>query len=127
MNAASVIWGRDYKAAGHYAVNALTAEGVLGAGHKNFITGRFEWSQRDELFAADLLVQDAFLAAGHRWFDVGAYTVGYTRDLGIWHDAEIGLGANVTAYTVPQLIQPYYGAHPFGANIYLRVRLREQH
>ena len=27
--AASVIWGRDYKTDGHYAVNAMTAEGVL--------------------------------------------------------------------------------------------------
>ncbi|MGB8772196.1 MAG: hypothetical protein WCC92_21490 [Candidatus Korobacteraceae bacterium] len=127
MNAASVIWGRDYKTVGRFAVNALTIEGVIGAGPKNFITGRFEWSQRDELFAADPPIQNAFLAAGYRWFDVAAYTGGYTRDLGTWHDAEIGLGANITAYSVPQLIQPYYGAHPFGVNVYLRVRLRGQH
>lgn len=123
-NAASVIWGRDYKTAGRYAVNAITAEGVLRFAQTNFVTGRFEWSQRDELFSADPPVEAAFLAAGHRWFDIGAYTAGYTRDLGSWHDAEIGLGANVTAYTVPTLIQPYYGAHPFGANVFLRVRLR---
>jgi hypothetical protein len=123
-NAFSLIWGRDYKTAENYAVNAVTAEGVLAFKKKNFVTGRFEWSQRDELFSADPAVEDTFLAAGHRWFDVAAYTAGYTRDIGNWHDAEIGLGANVSTYTVPGLIQPYYGAHPFGANIYLRVRLR---
>ena len=119
-----MIWGRDYKTEAKYAVNAVTAEGVLAFKKKNFVTGRFEWSQRDELFSSDPSVEDAFIAAGHRWFDVAAYTAGYTRDLGTWHDAEIGLGANVTTYTVPELIQVYYGAHPFGANIYLRVRLR---
>ena len=124
LNAFSLIWGRNYKTAAKYAVNAVTAEGVLAFKKKNFVTGRFEWSQRDELFSSDPSVEDAFIAAGHRWFDVAAYTAGYTRDLGTWHDAEIGLGANVTTYTVPELIQVYYGAHPFGANIYLRVRLR---
>lgn len=126
MNAVSFIWGRDYKTAGQYAVNALTVEGVVQAKTKNFLTGRFEWSQRDELFAADPSVEGAFLAAGHRWFDVAAYTAGYTRDIGTWHDAEVGLGANLTLYSVPELIQPYYGSHPLGVNIYLRVRLRGQ-
>lgn len=124
MSAFSLIWGRNYKTAAKYAVNAVTAEGVLAFKKKNFVTGRFEWSQRDELFASDPSVEEAFLAAGHRWFDVAAYTAGYTRDLGTWHDAEIGLGANVTTYSVPELIQPYYGQHPFGVSIYLRVRLR---
>lgn len=124
FNAFSLIWGRNYKTAGKYAVNAATAEGVFGFKRKNFLTGRFEWSQRDELFAADPAVEETFLAIGRRWFDVAAYTAGYTRDLGTWRDAEIGLGANVSVYTVPELIQPYYGAHPFGANVYLRLRLR---
>jgi hypothetical protein len=124
ITAASLIWGRDYKTGGHYAVNAVTAEGVLAAGRKNFVTGRYEWSQRDELFSADPPVEQAFLSEGYRWFDVSAYTAGYTRDLGTWHNTEIGVGANATTYVAPALIQPYYGEHPFGVNVYLRVRLR---
>lgn len=124
-NAASVIWGRDYKTSGRYAVNAFTGEGLMKAGRKNFVTGRIEWSQRDELFSDDAAVQASFLAEGHRWFDVGAYTAGYTRDVATWKDAEIGIGGNVTTYSVPALIQPYYGAHPFGVDLYVRIQLRQ--
>jgi hypothetical protein len=37
---------------------------------------------------------------------------------------ETGVGANFTAYTLPPAIQPYYGSHPYGANLYVRFRLR---
>jgi hypothetical protein len=37
---------------------------------------------------------------------------------------ETGVGANLSAYTVPDAIRPFYGNHPVGLNIYLRIRLR---
>ena len=92
---------------------------------KNFVTGRYEWSQRDELFADNPALEDQlFTATGARWFDVNAYTIGYTRDLGIFHGAQTGLGANVSLYGIPTSIQRYYGDHPLGVNVYLRIRLR---
>ena len=94
--AASLIWGRDYKTTGHYGVNAITAEGVMPVAAKNLLTGRFEWSQRDELFAD----QPALAPSFPRWFDVAAYTAGYTRQIGTWHNAGIGIGANATGYAV---------------------------
>jgi hypothetical protein len=122
--AASLIWGRDYKTAGHYAVNAITAEGVLPIARKNYLTGRFEWSQRDELFAD----QPALESTLPRWFDISAYTGGYTRNIGRWRDADFGLGANATAYGADGALShpplsAIYGDHPWGASIYLRVRL----
>jgi hypothetical protein len=133
--AASAIWGRDYKTAGHYAVNAVTVEGVLPLGHRrdtagstggmNYLTGRFEWSQRDELFA-NQTAQEASLP---RWFDVSAYTAGYTREVGVWRDANFGVGANATAYwaggeVAHGALAGVYGEHPWGVSAYVRVRLR---
>jgi hypothetical protein len=55
---------------------------------------------------------------------VNAYTVGYTRDLFTFHHAETGLGANLSFYGIPETIKAYYGDHPMGVNVYLRVRLK---
>ena len=81
-----------------------------------------EWSQRDELFAGE----PAIAATLPRWIDVTAYTAGYTRVLGNWRDAEYGIGANGTAYKVDDLsaISTVYGTRPWGASVYLRVRLK---
>lgn len=102
----------------------MLAETVVPFRDKNFITGRYEWSQRDELFADDPGLEEQLLAStGARWFDVNAYTIGYTRDLFTFHGAETGLGANLSLYVIPDAIKRYYGDHPLGMNVYLRVRL----
>jgi len=45
-------------------------------------------------------------------FRIGAYTVGYTRDVNLFRSVETGIGANFTAYSLPGAIKPYYGNHP---------------
>jgi hypothetical protein len=123
--ATSLIWGRNWKTAAQYGSNAVLAETVFSVRKKNFITGRYEWSQRDELFADNPALEDQLLErTGAKWFNVNAYTLGYTRDLFTWHGAETGLGANVSLYGIPDAIKPYYGDHPVGVNVYLRIRLR---
>ena len=123
--ATSLIWGRNWKTASKYGSNAVLAETVVPFHDKNFITGRYEWSQRDELFADNPAAEEQLIAStGSRWFDVNAYTIGYTRDLFTFHGAETGLGANVSLYGVPEAIRVYYGDHPVGVNVYLRVRLK---
>lgn len=121
-HAASVIWGRDYKTDGHYAVNAVTVEGVTPVAKKNYVTGRIEWSQRDELFAAN----PAIVAALPRWIDMTAFTGGYTRWVGRWHDADFAIGANATGYKVDDLsaITSVYGMRQWGVSVYLRARLK---
>jgi hypothetical protein len=123
--ATSLIWGRNWKIAPQYGTNAVLAETVVPFRGKNFLTARYEWSQRDELFADNPAMEEQFfLTTGARWFDVNAYTFGYTHDLFTRHGAETGLGANISVYGIPAAIEPYYGAHPLGVNVYLRVRLR---
>jgi len=122
--AGTLAWGRDYKTEGHYAVNAITAEGLLPIKRKNYLTGRFEWSQRDELFAD----QPALESTLPRWFDISAYTAGYTREIGSWHDANIGIGANATAYGMDTparaVLINVYGDHPRGYSLFVRLRLK---
>jgi hypothetical protein len=124
--ATSFVWGRNWKTAGKYGTNAVLAETVVPFKEKNFVTGRYEWSQRDELFANDpALAEKLFAETGSRLFDINAYTVGYTRDIGIFWNVETGLGANVMLYGIPDAIKPYYGDHPVGVSVYLRLRLKE--
>ena len=122
---ASLIWGRDYKTAGRYAVNAITAEGVMPVARRNLLTGRYEWSQRDELFADEPALESTL----PRWFDISAYTAGYTREIGTWHSADFGIGANGTVYGMGDTpahnaLTNIYGDRPWGASVYLRVRLK---
>jgi hypothetical protein len=58
-------------------------------------------------------------------FRIGAYTIGYTRDVELFRNFQTGIGANISAYTLPDAIKPYYGEHPFGVNVYVRFRLRQ--
>ena len=106
----SLIWGRNHKTATRSNGNSFALESVAPAGRKNFITGRIELVDKDELFDVP--------------FRIGAYTLGYTRDVDLIRFAQTGIGANVTAYTFPSAIKPYYGSRPFGVNMYLRFRLR---
>lgn len=123
--ATSIIWGRNWKSAPKYGSNAVLAETVVPFREKNFVTGRYEWSQRDELFADNPdLASQLEASSGTHWFDVNAYTIGYTRDLGTFFGVQTGLGANLSLYGIPDSIKPYYGDHPLGVNVYLRVRLR---
>ena len=60
---------------------------------------------------------DAFAPA---W--VTALTAGVARDLAGWRGYELGAGADLTAYRLPELLQPAYGASPVSFHVFLRVR-----
>ena len=91
---------------------------------KNFVTGRAELVDKDELFSDRPDLEERVDRAAGSTFRIGAYTIGYTRDVDISRYWETGVGANFTAYGVPTAIQPYYGERPLGVNLYVRVRLR---
>jgi hypothetical protein len=44
------------------------------------------------------------------------------RELGSWHGFEGGIGADVTFYGVPELLQPAYSAHPVSFHVFFRLR-----
>jgi hypothetical protein len=110
----SLIWGRVHNTGTQHNLNSYLAESVLPISQRNFLTGRIELVDKDELLAG----QSA---------RIGAYTIGYTRDLGVFAGIETGIGANLETYSIPPNIKPYYGNHPLGGNIFLRFRIKGNH
>jgi hypothetical protein len=106
----SFIWGRNHKTDGHRNSNAWLIETLFPATSKDFVTGRFEVADKDEILP--------------QAFRVKAFTGGYTRDLSSRSNLETGLGANLTGYVIPATVQPAYGEHPWGVSVYFRVRLK---
>jgi hypothetical protein len=109
----SAIWGRNHNTASQHDTDAWLLETVFPATRKDFLTGRFEIAEKDDLLPNQLGA-----------FRVKAFTAGYTRDLATRSNLETGIGANVSGYAIPTAIQPAYGGNPWGVNIYLRVRLK---
>jgi hypothetical protein len=106
----SAIWGRNHNTANRRDSNTWLLETLFPATRKDFLTARFEVADKDDLLPEA--------------FRVKAVTGGYTRDLSTRSILETGIGANVTGYLIPTAIQPAYGGHPWGLNVYFRVRLK---
>jgi hypothetical protein len=109
----SLIWGRNHEQLKRRDLDSFLAETVLPVRRRNFLTGRAEVVQKDELIVPGV-------------YRVQAYTAGYTRDFDIFKDVETGLGANVTAYMIPAGLQAVYGERPWGVNVYARFRLKQK-
>jgi hypothetical protein len=116
----SFIWGRNHKLLDHTSGDSFLGETVFPIGKMNFVTGRVEVVDKDELQVGDVF----FAAHVPPSFRIAAYTGGYTRDFKLLDSVQTGIGANVTAYHVPDAIQVAYGRHPYGVNVFFRVRLR---
>jgi len=122
--ATSVIWGRNHETATGRNVNSYLAESVLPIHRKNFLTGRVELVDKDELFADQPEIEQNLDILYGSTFRIGAYTIGYTRDIDLFRHVETGVGANFSTYSLPDSIKPYYGDRPVGGNVFVRFRLR---
>ena len=56
--ASSLIWGRNHKTIELRNLNSYTAESVYQFRHRNFVTGRFELVDKDELFDNQPSIRD---------------------------------------------------------------------
>jgi hypothetical protein len=121
--AASVIWGRNHKTGIHRNLNSYLAEGVVQFQRRNYVTGRVELVDRNELLHGGEDHGDHGELAEGSVFRLGSVTLGYTRALGIVSGVEIGLGGNFTVYSVPAALAAVYGDRPAGFLTYLRFRV----
>jgi hypothetical protein len=119
----SLIWGRNHEILDGRNLNSYLLESVAPYRRKNFFTGRIELVDKDELFSDQPALEAQLDRTVGSTFRIGAYTAGYTRDIGTYHDVQTGIGANFTTYTMPDAIKPYYGSHPVSVNMYVRFRL----
>jgi hypothetical protein len=109
--ATSLIWGRVHKTASGDNLNGFDLESVARFRSVNYLTGRIEVVDKDELAVAGI----------HR---IGAYTAGYTRDFPLIPRISTGVGANLTQYSMGPGVHGYYGSHPVAVLVFLRFRLR---
>ena len=120
----SVIWGRNHDTDTGHNLNSYLLETVFPFRHRNFLSSRIEYVDKDELFADDLALEEQLERTAGTTFRIGAYAAGYTRDIGTFKMIETGIGANASVYALPAAIKPYYGGRPCGVNVFLRVRLK---
>ena len=97
----SLIFGRNRN------LNSVTAESVWRVASRNFITGRAEVVDKDELFVN-----------GRNVYRIKALTAGYTRDV----FPNVGVGGNVTLYSIPDALSADYGSRPRSYYLFVRVR-----
>jgi len=121
----SLIWGRNHDTYTHHDLNSFLAESVVPIPGKNFLTGRCELVDKDELFSNDERLEEILARTAGSTFRIGAYTIGMTHDTAnLFRGVETGIGANFTAYSLPSEIKAYYGEHPFGVSVFVRFRLK---
>jgi len=111
--ASSVVWGRVHKIEAGVNLNSYLAESTLNFRARNYVFTRLELVDKDELFPQ---------AAVHPAYRIGAYTLGGTRDLVQSTAWRLGLGADMTFYSMPAVLDAAYGRQPVSFQIFLRLR-----
>ena len=122
--ASSLIWGRNHKTIEQHNLNSYLAESVLQFKQRNYVTGRIELVDKDELFNGQPAIRAHLDQTAGSTFRIAAYTVGYTRDVKLVPWLDTGIGGTVTLYGVPNAILPYYGDHTAGFFLFMRARLK---
>jgi hypothetical protein len=111
--ATSAIWGRKHKVLEGRNLNSYLLESTVNFMARNYAFLRLELVDKDELFPDD---------PSRPSFRIGAYTLGGARDLiqnRLW---QLALGADLTFYSKPQVLNSTYGDNPVSFQIFVRVR-----
>ena len=111
--ATTLLWGRVHKIATDRTLNSYLLESTVNFRRRNYAFSRLELVDKDELFPQ---------APVHPVYRIGAYTFGGTRDLIQNRAWQLGLGADVTFYSKPAVLDPAYGNTPVSFQIFLRMR-----
>jgi hypothetical protein len=117
--ASSLVWGQNEESDTRQNSNSYLAE-------TDYQRGANAWYARAELVQKsghELVLQTPALEGS--MFDVGAYTIGYVRDLKHNSGAgiDVGLGAQVTVNSKPSRLDPFYGSGTrVGFEIFFRIR-----
>ncbi len=118
--ATTAVWGRKHKDETGTNLNSYLLESTINFKRSNYAYTRLELVDKDELFPE---------AAVHPAYRIGGYTFGGVRDLLRSAKWNLGLGADITFYSKPSVLDAAYGTNPVSFRVFLRVRPgpREQH
>jgi hypothetical protein len=111
--ATTLIWGRVHKFPIDTNLNSYLLESTLNFRQRNYAFSRLELVDKDELLPP---------ASVHPAYRIGAYTFGGVRDLVQNRAWQLGLGADVTVYSKPAVLDASYGNNPVSFQIFLRMR-----
>jgi len=123
--AASLVWGRNHKTVQQQDTNSYLAESVFQFHKQNYLTGRVELLDKDELFEDQPEIKEHLEKTAGSVFRVSAYTIGYTRDIKFFPGVQTGIGWNVSWFKIPSALQPFYGDHPVAFCVFMRFRLKQ--
>jgi hypothetical protein len=116
--ATTVVWGRNFKSEHGTVQNSYLLESTVNFKRLNYAYTRLELVDRDELFPEG----GSPLGGAHDAFRIGAYTFGGVRDVAQNEHIQVGIGADLTFYSKPSVLDPIYGEHPVSARVFVRVR-----
>jgi hypothetical protein len=119
--ASTLLWGRTSSIGEDSVFNSYLLESTLRFAARNYAWTRIENAQRSN----ELILGENPLPPNFQERPIGAvqaYTFGYDRDFDIVPRLASAIGAQVTTYGVPGVLQPIYGAHPVGVAMFLRLR-----
>ncbi|MFZ0321811.1 MAG: hypothetical protein WAL56_21990 [Candidatus Sulfotelmatobacter sp.] len=111
--ATSLVWGRVHEIGPGNNLNGYLLESTVNFLRRDYFFTRMELVDKDELFP-QLAVQPSYR--------IGAYTFGGVRDVVQNREWQLGVGADVTAYSKPAALDTAYGNFPVSFQIFLRVR-----
>ncbi len=122
--ASTLLWGRNRVSDG-LIWNGYLAESTVSFAERNRVWLRMENADRTN----ELLLRNQTEPPTFQENIIGrvqAYTAGYDRDFMLPH-LTIAPGAQLTVYSTPERLKAQYGSHPFGAVVFLRVRVVGRH
>ena len=109
-------WGQNREATGNR--NAFLFESTVSWLDVNYLYSRAEFVAKDILGAG---YDPIGFASAHPLSNVGAFTLGYTRDVTRGMRSRLGIGGDVTMYYVPPNLKDNYGG-PLSVHLFLRYR-----
>ncbi len=117
----TVLWGRTRSLGDDSKENSYLLESTMRFSVKNYAWVRMENAGRsNELLNGEKLLPMSFRE--EPLAHVQTYTAGYDRDVDLLPRLRTAIGAQVTAYGVPRILQAPYGTHPVGVAVFVRIR-----
>ena len=121
----TLLWGRTKSLTDNGKEDSYLLESLLQFHTRNYVWTRIENAGRSNelLFPPGSALPPHFTESpiGH----AAAYTFGYDRDYRIAPHLLAAPGAQFTTYTTPASLISTYGHHPFGAVVFVRLRLTQ--
>jgi hypothetical protein len=121
--ASSLIWGRNREEhhGDLFTLNGYTAESTVQFLDRNYLYTRLELVDKTGLLNSSERASLG-ITNSHPLFRIGAYTVGYARDVWTTDKLNVALGGDVTLYSKPGVLDAVYGENPVSYRFFVRVR-----